>query len=253
VAKYSSKDVAFFLVGGYSLLGFQTDLTVSKEAVLEDSTVLGLSWETRESVGLRRATVEQNGFFDDAALGNNVALVTGASTGPGSDRVLVLGVAGNAIGRAFTGVVGALQAVYDRVVERGALHKANARYLITGQVDEGVILHALGPESGATGNTETTPADNGAQTTAGMVGYLQVSQLVLGGYTSFNVKLRSSPDNVTYSDVAGGAFAAVTSSATAQRIVPSIGTVPRYLAISWSYAGAGAGQSATFMVGASRN
>lgn len=245
MAKHGSDKVAFLLIDGYSVLGATTQVSDDKEALTEETHVLGESWVEEEPVGLKRASFEQNGFFDDAAGSSNAALVSG----PGTPRVLCYGVEGNTKGRAFTGFQGGMQVNYERRAQRGELHKAAAKYRGSGQVDEGVILHEHAAESAASGNTEASSHDNAASSAGGGAGYLQVSALALGGYTNFQAKVRHSADNVAFVDLV--AFAAVTAAPAAERKTAS-GTVNRYLASSWAFTGAGAGQSATFMVGFAR-
>lgn len=243
MARRGSADVGFLLVDGYNLLGVATMVEDTVEALLEDVTVLGDQWAQLQYVGLQRAQLSQEGFFDDAAGGAHDAL----SGKQGVSRLLCYGLQGNIVGRRFTGYRGAMQVDYRRVVTRGQLHKANASYQGNGEVEEGVILHAVTPETAASGSTEGTgPVDNGMSTTGGGSAYLQVPQLALGGYTSATVKVRHSADNVTYADLV--TFANVTAAPAAQRLdVP--GAVQRYLAVSWQFNGSGSGQSITPFVG----
>src|SRR4030042_2280613 len=98
MAKYGSADVAFWLGGGYDLLGYQTDLDVkgpTKET--EETHVLGDSWTEHELVDLQRMEVSQKGFYDDIANGNNAALLANVGTAV----VLCLGVEGNTVGKQF--------------------------------------------------------------------------------------------------------------------------------------------------------
>lgn len=243
--RYSSADVGFLLVSGRNILGQTTQLQDAREAIIEETTVLGSTWEQQSYVGVRRYELSQQGFFDDAVDGANDALIT-----PGSSKVLSFALEGNAVGKKFVGTP-ALQVSYERLIERAALHKANASYANEGGHEEGVILHALGAETGASGNTEgASSQDAGALSSNGGAGYLQVTSLTLGGYTNFAVKVRHSSDDVTYADLV--TFTAVTAAPNGQRVAVT-GTVNRHLAHSWAFTGAGAGQSATYFVGFARN
>src|SRR5262245_61042687 len=161
MANYGSDQVAFFLIGGYDLLGVTTRLEDEIERVLEETTTLGVAWQAEAPVGVQRATFKQNGYYDAAANASNDALVALN----GSQRVLMWGVAGNAIGRPFTGAAGAIEAVYQRVIARLALYKANAEYRIAGRVEEGVIL---APKAARTtsGDTQATSVDYSTLTPA---------------------------------------------------------------------------------------
>lgn len=245
MAKYGSDQVAFLLIDGYSLLGTVTQFSDGKEALTEETHTLGDAWVENEPVGLKKAELSQSGFYDDASLASNAALVTGY----GVSRVACYGVAGNVKGRKMTGFQGAMQTTFKRVMTRGELHKCDASYLGNGQVDEGVLLHEHAAETSATGNTEASSVDNAASSAAGAIGYLQVSALALGGYTNVVVKVRHSADNVTFADLI--TFTAVTAAPAAERATVA-GTINRYTAASWAFGGAGSGQSVTFAVGLAR-
>ena len=241
---YGSADVGYLLFDGYSILGFVTDLTVGEEAVTEETTPLGAAWETTAPTGEFIATLEQNGFYDDAANSVN-ALLAGQE---GVTRVVSLALTGNVVGGSVWNAEGAIEGAYTRVATHKELHKANGTWKITGAVSTGKLLAPL-TSRGVAGNTQTTPVDNGASSSNGGSGILQVSALSLGGYTNLQVKIRHSVDNITYADLV--TFAVVTAAPGGQRIAVA-GTVNRYLATSWSYGGAGAAPSTTFSAGFSR-
>lgn len=246
MAKYGSDDVGFLLIDGYDVLGVTTQMEHTIEALLEETTALGDSWTEHTYTGLQRATLTQEGFFDDAGGSSHAAL----NEKQGSSRVVCFGLEGNTIGEKFVGHAGAMQAAYVRVASRGQLQKANAKYESNGTVEEGLILHAHGAETAASGNTTATPVDNAASSASGGSGYLQVSALTLGGYTNVAIKVRHSADNITYADLV--AFTVVTAAPAAERKTVA-GTVNRYLAASWAFGGAGAAPSVTFLAGFFRN
>lgn len=246
--RYNSSNIAFLLIDGYSVLGVTTDLSEEYDAKTEETTPLGSADETHAFTGLVSAKMSQSGFFDDVAGSSNDALVAGN----GSSRVVCYGVEGNTIGQNFVGFAGALQTNYKRSPKVGELHKASADYIGSGVKDEGKILHALGAETTATGNTQATSVDNAAQSTDGGSGYLELSALTLGGYTSLQVVLEHSVDNITYADHGSGSFTAKTTAPAAQRIALS-GTIYRYTSCRWAFLGAGTGETATFMAGIVRS
>lgn len=246
MAKYGSDKVAFLLVDGYSILGANTDVDWTVEATLEETHALGDAWVGQSFVGLRRGTLQQKGFYDDAAGSNNDALV---STN-GTSRILCIGIEGNTIGKQFTGFSGAMQAHYKRIAARGTLHKAEAQYSGDGVVEDGKILHTLSTETSAASTTDATPVDNGASTANGGSAYFEVTALTLGGYTNSILRVRHSADNITYVNLLSAAV--ITASPNAQRVTVA-GTVNRYLSSSFGYTGAGAGQSIRFMIGFVRN
>lgn len=246
MAKFGSDDVAFLLIDGYNVLGDTTTLEHEVTALTEPTHGLGDSWEEHTYTGIRRAMLTQEGFYDDAALAMNAALV---ST-PGTARVLCFGIEQNTIGRKFVGYSGAMQVGYTRVATRGELHKANASYQGSGVAENGRILHVHQAETAASGNTQASSYDGSAQSANGGAGYLQVSALTLGGYTDVVMKVQHSTDNAAWVDLI--TFTAVTAAPAAQRSTVA-GTVRRYLASSWAFTGAGAAQTVTFMVGMVRD
>lgn len=245
MAKYGSDQVAFWLVDGYSILGVVSELTLDgPEAMLEETHALGDGWIEQDPTGLKRWAADQNGWFDDATDGVLDAL----AGNEGTSRVACLGVEGNSVGAALEGFAGAMGARVMKQPRRNELTKLQANFQGSGQYDHGVILHELSAET-ADGDTESSPVDNSASSAAGGAGYLQVTDLTLGGYTSVTVTLRDSSDDITYADL--GSFTAVTAAPDAERIVVA-GTVERYLAVAWAFNGTGASPSVTFMAGFAR-
>lgn len=157
MANYSSKDIGFILVDGYSLLGSVTNITDDIEVFLEEITALGDTWQRFASIGIRKGALSQAGFYDDAAGQVNQALV---DTNVGGTRVFCYCLEGNVIGKHFVGYSGAVEAKYERVATIEKLHKANAAYNPSGPIEEGQILHALGAEAASSGNTQASSVDN---------------------------------------------------------------------------------------------
>ena len=250
MTRYGSPDVGFILQGGRSLLADLTEHSIDREAITEDTTVLGLADEEHSSVGIKKAEVKQSGLFDDGTDRINDALV-GLT-----EEIACVGDAGNAlpaagVARPFVGIKGQIQVNYNRIASRGEFHKAEASYKANGIVEEGVLLHPHVAETSDPGDTESNAHDNAASSAAGGAAYLQCSALALGGYTNLQVTIRDSGDDITFADHGDGAFAALTAAPSAQRI-PLTGTIRRYTAIDWDWVGAGAAQTATFMVGLNR-
>lgn len=244
MAKYGSDKVAFFLIDGFSVLGDTTELSDDKEAVTERTDPLGVTDEEHSFVGLRRASLSQSGFYNDDAGRMNEALVSSN----GAHRVTCYGVEGNTTGRRFVGIGGLMQVRYQRTATRGELHKASAEYQVSGQVDEGVILHPLGAET-EDGDSESDSVDGGASSSDGGVGFLQVPELELGGHDDVTIRILDSADNTTFAELI--AFTAVDDAPLAERKSVS-GTVEQYLATDWEFGGSGSDPSITFMAGFAR-
>ncbi len=251
MAKYGGDDVGFLLFGGYDLKSNMTDFTENTEAVLEETHTLGDSWVEQEYVGLRRADLSLNGFYDDAALKSVEALATRM----GTQRVLSYGLEGNTVGANFVGFAGAMQANVSRVAARGAVHKLNTQLQGSGAVENGKVVKALGAIAPGTGNTQTTPIDGGASATGG-AGYFHINALVLDTATGLIGWIRHSSDDVTYANVITFTRATSTAVVPGAERVASTAMIERYTAFAWEFgttaAPGGASQSATVWAGLSR-
>ncbi len=244
MAKYGSDDVAFLLIDGYSVLGSVTELKDNVEAITEEDHALGDAWASQAFVGIKQATLEQGGFYDYETNGVHLALV-GQN---GVSRVVCYGVEDNLLGATVVGWRGAMQANYQRIASRGALHRANATYKVNGIVEEGVILQPLGAVTDD-GDSEATPHDNTAETTDGASLYLQVSALDLDGLDSAVVAVYDSANGVDWTLL--DTFTAITAIGAERRT--KTGTIRRYLAVSWVFTGLTTeSPSMTFMVAAVR-
>ena len=246
MVRYGSPDVGFILQGGRSLLADLTTHSIDREAIIEETTVLGDADEQHAKVGVNKAAITQEGLFDDGTDRINDALV-GLT-----EEIACVSDAGNAlpsggVARPCVGIKGQIQVNYQRSASRGELHKAAASYMANGIVEECVLLAHHIARTADPGDTEATSHDNAASSASGGAAYLQVSALALGGYTNVQVTIRDSADDAAWADHGDGAFAAVTAAPSAQRIALT-GTIRRYTAIDWDFVGAGAAQSITFMV-----
>lgn len=242
---HGSNDVGYVLIDGYDVRGYLTTITDEREALTEDTTVLGDDWGRNDATGIKQFTMSQEGFFDDAAGAIHDALVdhTGA---PG---VVMLAYAGNVAGARFVGAAGPLQEKYSRIAKMGELHKAKAEYVAGGASDEGIILYPLGAVT-ADGDTTAAAHDDGAASADGAAVYLSVTALTLDGASGVTISVQDSADNTVFTELA--AFTAVAAAPAAERKAVT-GTVNRYLAVAWDFTGTpGAGASVTFTVGVAR-
>lgn len=220
VGKHGSSEIAVFLVGGYSLLANKPQ-NVSRKVTerLHRIDGLGDSWEESAHTGMSAGAFSQAGaFFDDTANRMHTALKSSA----GVSRVGLIAWGGNTIACPCTGFAGLLGVEYEVIAKNGDLTKANAKYDVSGQVEEGVLLVA---HAAITATTNGTGVDNSASSTSGGAAYLEVS--AFSGFTSVAVKIQDSADNSAWLDVSGASFTAVTTAPTAQRIAIS-GTIRRY-------------------------
>lgn len=232
MAKYASPSVGFLAVDGYDLIGsdLQTITAQEKEAILEETTGLGVTWPTMAAVGLFKGAFGHEGFYDDATGSVNDAIAGKQET----SRIVCLSLSGNTPGGKFVGYAGAFAGKYTRLVQIGQLHKAKADYTVNGAVEDGVVLQEFEAKT-ADWNTEGADSqDNGASTANGGSGYLQIR--AFSGFTGFVAKIRHSADDVTYADLV--TFANHTTGIGAQRVTAA-GTINRHLAVDGNVTGSG--------------
>lgn len=250
MSKYGSDSVAFLLVDSFNLL--VSDVVdvdgPEREALLERTDGVGKTWQEETPVGLRKATFGLNGFYDDADVG----IVTALNGQQQTSRIVTVGKAGNVAGRPVEMLAGAFGGVVHRMSKRGELHKLNARFTVSGEVLDGVILQTLTAKT-VDWNTEGAESvDSGASSAAGGVGVLHVTAMT--GLTGNVVKIRHSADDVTYADLI--TFTNVTpwtppaaAPAAAAQSVTVAGTVNRHLAVDGNVTGSG---TTTLMVAFAR-
>jgi len=247
-------DVAFLLVDGYDILGTVTELNDKQFALTEETHALGDAWVENSFVGIRRAEITQQGFYDDAVGSVHAAL----STGPGnSSRVLCYGPEGTATGANVKGMT-AVQVDYAVEPGRAVLHKANAMYHSNGRFDQGKLLYTHKASAGTSaenGNSvQRQDASGGAITacsTNGGAAYMQLSAFTSGVLaTGVRARIQHSSDNITFADLV--TFTIATAAPFAQRSAVATGVViEAYTRMATSYQG-GASAQMTGMWGFSR-
>lgn len=240
MANYSSKDVGFVLLGPYSIHSDTTQLSDKIEALTDETTTLGDTWEECAAVGVSKASITQQGFFND----ENDALHEALSELQGTSRVFSYSVEGNTVGKRFIGYAGAMEVDYERIASLGKLHRATATYQGNGSVEEGLILHALGARTSDGDSTGDDSIDHAALTSNGGSAYLHV--IAYSGFSSVVFKVLHDTDDSGYADLV--TFATITAVGSERKTVT--GTVNRHLACSWDVTGSG---SVTFMIGFKRN
>ncbi len=229
MGKKSSADVGFLLIDGYDVLSSTTQLTDNAEAILQETTPLGVGWPEHSYTGVNKAEIQQEGFYDDAVGAINEALQDNS----GATRLLCYGPEGNAAGLQFVGFAGALQVKYTRIAARAEMHRANAAYAGSGQVVTGRIIlpHILCEDDG---DSKADEVDNGASSADGGLAFLQVSGLDLDGGSKCVVKIEESATGASWNDLA--TFTDVTV-VPAKELKTVTGTVKRHLAVSWAFTG----------------
>lgn len=220
--KFGSASV-WCLVDGYNLISNKLKgLRYKIEALRERSDGLGDAWEEHTPTGLSRAELAQEGaFWDTTQFRIHAAMANSLPTTPqASVRIACLGMAGHTAGESFVGFQGAYTATYDVLGTVGGLTKANVQYAITGQADHGIVIQPL---AAFTQDLVSASVDNGAATTGGGIGYLQI--VAPGSFGAFTGRLEHSADNSAWEVLL--TFSAG-SAPSAQRQTVT-GTVKRYL------------------------
>lgn len=157
MSKYGSNSVGPILVGGYNLVNHTTDIpAMGAESVMEQSDTMGDAWQESTPVGLRKGAFGIRGFYDDDAETINESLL-GTQ---GTPKVVCVLADGNTVGQSFRGMAGACGYKLSRVPVRGALHKVNADFTVTGEVEDGVVLQ---PYEAETADGNGTAHDSGLQ------------------------------------------------------------------------------------------
>lgn len=173
--KYGSSSFAVLLVDGYNFLANKVkNFSYEIESILESSHGLGDAFEAFTPVGMQKAALTQDGaFFDDSTNLMHDALKASVNV----SRIVCFAVGGNTIGQPFVGVQGAYGMKYGVLGQVGALTKANAAYMVSGQVDRGTILQTHAAKT-ADWNTKTlgTPVDYTLDTAQAAVAITSNSQ-----------------------------------------------------------------------------
>ena len=213
---------------GYDLSAFLKNVSGPSEVEMHDSTTFGATAKAYEP-GIENATLSAEGLFS-GAVGATDAVFHAALRGrtPVVWNWLPMGDIDGSFGYGLL----ALETNYE--INSPADDLVNVS--VEAQSDVGhervQILHPLAAET-ATGNGVSR--DNAAATTAGGVGYLQVTT-VSGTAPSMTVKIQHSADAVTWVDLI--TFAAVTADNNAQRVTVA-GTVERHVRAAWNITGTG--------------
>jgi hypothetical protein len=194
-------------------------------AVAMQSNAYGLEWGVQLTAGLRTDTVATSGASLDGAPGLTTPAVPASGTP-------VTNTSGYPVQVVITGGTMTNVSVNGATVGAGA----GTYPVLPGQTIS--MTYTVAP----TWSWQYAPA-------FGFQAYLQVTGFV---GTDVTVKLQDSADNVTFADLAGGAFAQIAATAQAQRIaVGGTATVRRY--VRASTVTTGGFTSATFSVVLVRN
>lgn len=238
MVRFGGPDTGPALLAGYNIITDLLEITGMKEAILEESTVLGDAVDSYTYVGVSKYV---DGALEAFYPGNATALLAFEA----ASGVLMYGLEGDSIGNPCYLVEG-LRATVGRQAARDALTRITADFKSASGISEGVIIANLAARAEA---AETTTVDNAASTATGSRSYLNITALALGGYTNVVIKMRDSTDDITFVDHAN--FTAVTAAPASEQVLVT-GSVSRYLQTQVVFGGAGSSESVTYAVGTSR-
>jgi len=245
MAKYSSKDCGFHLLGGYSMLGSDSKIEDVVELKLGEAYVLGDSDEAYWTSGAKKTTVTQEGYFDDATNGVHEALK--------DLPVLALPMSIAPHGNTNAAAIDVYQSVqrvgYTKQFAVGDIIKANGEYGIWYGKKRSHIIHALGAETTSTGDNESLDihpfagnTSNGGAMVLHVTALSGCATVTIGAYHSTDggtYTLKQAFTNVAPADVPGGA--------NAGQYVALTSTMNQFWAVHWTF-NTPSSPSCTFMV-----
>lgn len=141
MAKYAGTQFSLFLVDGYNLAASLSEsATMDKESVTQQTNPFGATSEQHTPLNVERGVLNVGGGFFDAATN---ALLGVFNAVRGLKRIVVIGYEGNIIGKHFTGYQGVYDSKYTIQDVKDNLTKANLGLMLSGDVNEGVIVQSL--------------------------------------------------------------------------------------------------------------
>ena len=127
MTKYSSKDVTVNIGGEAMQAHILDDVTLSVEAITEESTAFGDDWQKHISTGIKRADpITVGGFYDIVALGPDAIL-----NDVGAELAVIITWGGGK-----TSTVTCIVQKYERLAKVNEMQKYVATLLPTGEVQE---------------------------------------------------------------------------------------------------------------------
>lgn len=152
---------AKIMVDGYDLTPLAVEsMARKKESIMQPTNGFSVATVVNSPVGVTRGTLTVGGGLFDETVDPLHAGVAGS--GVGVSRVVCLCEAGQTKGSNFTGYEGTYSQASEVLDANEAITKANVTYLVSGQVDEGVILQELASKTADWDTTATSvdEADN---------------------------------------------------------------------------------------------
>jgi len=141
MSKYAGSQFSVFLVDGYNLAASIMDsVSMGEESITQETHPFGTGNESHTPIGIVRGALSVGkGFFDTATDALHGAL----STVVGISRIVCAAIETNTIGNHFMGFEGAYSQKYTILDANEGMTEADVEYLVSGAVDEGVIVQHL--------------------------------------------------------------------------------------------------------------
>ena len=233
MAKYSSKDVGFFLLGGYSLLGSTSKIEDVVELKLNETYVLGDADEAYWSSGAKKTDVTQDGWFDDATNSVHEAF----KTLPVLALPMSIAPHGNTNGAAVDLYPSVQRVGYDVQLAVPEVTKAVGRYGVWYGKKPAYCIHYLAAETSTDSDNESldihpfssNKSNGGAQV-------LHVT--ALSGCASVTITTSHSTDGATWAPkqaFTNVAPADVPAGANAGQYIALTSTMNQYWAVHWTF------------------
>ena len=227
-------------INGFDISAFLKQAGGGATVQMLDTTAFGTTDDMTFIPGLKKATMKMNGLLDETAV-TGIGTLLEAAFGAANSIFTLVPSSGDVIGQACFGFSANL-GTYNLDTSVGGIGKLDAEATSNYGWERLIIHHAMTTEvATATGAAQ----DNGAASTNGGVGFLQVPDIT--GITALDVVIQDSADGST-----GWAtiltFTSVTADRAKQRVAIT-GTVRRFTRYVATFTGAG---SAQFHVGFGR-
>lgn len=240
MAKRGSHET-LILVDGHDVGRDTIELEFAVESgEIEEVHGFGDSWVHNGQPGVKRATLTQRAFYDDADNSTVDAFVSSH----GETRILNALLAGNAQSRKFTGFSAAVQTNVSRAPARGEFTKVEVEFAVSDAVEEGRLIQSLAAQDDA-GVTTDGALDQGASSSDGGALYLQVTNLDLGGYDDVDVVVEDSDNGSDWDTLA--TFNVDEFPHAARTVVA--GTIEQHVRVSLTWNGTGSDETITILVG----
>jgi hypothetical protein len=244
VAKYSSADIGYLLLGQYDLTNISSKLEDGVEAPVEDITPFGVNQAVvARPTNFKKYTLSgHEGWYDDAAGSINAAMIGMSAT----EEVLMFAPTGNTVGMRAVSAGGAVRAGYKRGFEVGQYHKASFDLSISGVRDDAYIVTPLAVKTG-TGNNNSTYVDLGVgnEGSLGLSMYICITSFTQSTSTGLVITAQDAATVPTWvTQVASPNITA----AGGYKVVSTDMPVSRYLSVAWAWGGTVGSAAATFTV-----